>query len=116
MDDNSKRMKFSVSIYEVSGLIEAMKEHEIKAYTQTTKGLAFDSIYYDIFVDVVKSPYFIPSVSAAFVAYLKRNDKKQVRVKTKSGQEISLKGYSTKEVQKIIEDADRIIVDEEKPT
>lgn len=116
MEDNSKRINFSVSIHEVSGLIDALKGEGIDAYMAPHHGLAFDSYYCDIFVDIVKSPYFMPSVSAAIVAYIKRNYGKNVTIKRKDGSSESFKGYTPDEIAEILGDAKTITVDDKKPT
>lgn len=116
MADNSNRIKFLVSMHEVPGLIGALKDEGVDAYMAPNHGLAFDSYYYDIFVDIVKSPYFMPSISAAIVAYLKRNDSKSVTMKREDGSSESFKGYTTDEIAKILGDAKSITVKDDKPT
>ena len=117
VDDISKRINFSVSMHSVPVFIDAMKDEGLDAYMRPTHGLAFDSYYYDIFIDIIKSPYFMPSVSAAIVAFIKRNDGKNVTVKRKDGSMTSLKGYSSEEVSVMLSDAENITVeDDKKPT
>lgn len=104
-------------MHNVPVFINAMKEEGFDAYMRPTHGLAFDSYYYDIFIDILKSPYFMPSISAAIVAFIKRHDGKAVTVKKKDGSEISLKGYSESKVLSVLNEASSILIeDDKKPT
>lgn len=106
----SDKLTFAVPITDISQFIEIMKENNIEASLSEKykKGVAFDSALYDIVIDLVESPYFIPSLSLAIRAYLKRNDKKKFIVKTKDGEIVKIEGYSEKDVKTLLKKVNRI--------
>ncbi|MBV4366292.1 hypothetical protein [Erwinia phyllosphaerae] len=110
MKDELHNIVIAVPIDDVGLIIKIMKEHNVEAALSEKykKGYAFDSALYDIVIEVIKSPYFIPPIALALRAFLKRNDKKKFIVKTPEGESLNLEGYSKKEIEQILKRVKRL--------
>lgn len=116
MKDMHKNIVIAVPMEEVKSIIEVLKEHDIDAGLSDMykSGYAFDSAIYDVVIHIIDSPAFLPAVSVALRAYLKRNDKKKFTIKTEKGEIINLDGRSNKEIKELLKKIKRLSIIEKK--
>lgn len=86
---------------------QMLSEKEVSYKTPGDSGLAFDSFMMHLFVNIVESPYTLPSLASVCVAYLSRNKGKSISIK-QGDKTINIKGYSTDEVKQLLESATRV--------
>lgn len=86
-----------------------MVESNVPYKTPGDHGIAFDSFMLHFFVNIVDSPYTLPSLASVCVAYVNRNKGKSLKV-TQGKKIIELKGYGVDEAEKLLRSANRIEV------
>ena len=79
-----------------------LKEYNVPYKTSGQTGLAFDCDGSLLFLDLVKesAPHFA-AVAAVLTAYLARNKKKKVYIRTGS-KEIEITGYSPEQIKEVV--------------
>ncbi|EMV0769290.1 hypothetical protein AABH42_002837 [Salmonella enterica] len=91
-------IEFPFSEHEVCNILT---KEGIKYKTPGNSGLAFDSNYLQVFVDIVTSPSVLPSLASVCVAYLRRNKGKRILIK-RGDEVIDIQGYSMEEVSELL--------------
>lgn len=108
MEDNLKMIVLRVDMMGLREVKEVLKDNDVPYIEPNRGGMVWDSALYDLVIEVASSPYCLPSLSAAIIAFLKRNSGNKVTVNKKGGLVLELRGYSKKQVSEIIKDVNLI--------
>jgi hypothetical protein len=75
-------------------------------YKTPTENFRYDEDYNwcRILVDVIESPYALPSLATAIVSYIKKDSHRKAIIKS-GDKEIDLSGHSAKDAEKILNNA-----------